>query len=309
MAPITSDSPDQLCEDNVLLDLWHPLGAVETMRWDRVWHEQLLGAPLTVGRSPGGILGAWRREARDCRTTSWPAEGPPETALPVIERYGYLWTSLGKPRPLFQIPEADESDRRLLHACSVTVHTSAPRSIENFLDMGHFPFVHTDVLGEEPHTEVKDYNVKASVADQEILATDCVFYQPRAALDSEGGAEVDYVYRVPHPHCAVLYKSSPGHEGRQDVIAVFLQALDQEHIRAHMWLCLLADENQPDWALRRFQSSIFGQDKPILENQMPRRLPLDPRAETPIRADKSAVAYRRWLRQLGVRYGVMSGAA
>ncbi|MDI3403236.1 aromatic ring-hydroxylating dioxygenase subunit alpha [Streptomyces sp. B-S-A6] len=188
------------------------------------------------------------------------------------------------------------------------LHTSAPRAVENFLDMGHFPFVHTAVLGDEPHTEVKDYTVEVSVADQEILATDCVFYQPQAALGAQGGADVDYVYRVPHPHCSVLYKSSPGYEGRLDAIALFVQALDQERIRAHMWLCLL-DDDQPDWALRRFQMSIFGQDKPILENQLPRRLPLDPRAETPIRADKSAVAYRRWLGQLGVRYGVIAGAA
>ena len=56
-------------------------------------------------------------------------------------------------------------------------------------------------------------------------------------------------------------------------------------------------------AMRRFQQMIFGQDKPILENQMPKKLPLDPRAETPIRADMSAIAYRRWLRELGLTFG------
>ncbi|SDZ32514.1 hypothetical protein SAMN05216215_106010 [Saccharopolyspora shandongensis] len=308
MAPLTAESPDQLCDDKVLLDLWHPMGAIETMPRNRVWHDQLLGHPLTTGRAPDGTLWVWKRAANDPPVGPWPADGPPEATLPVLERYGYLWTSFGAPRPLFHIREAEENDRRLLHACSVTLRTSAPRSIENFLDMGHFPFIHTAVLGEEPHTEVKDYNVEASVADQEILATECVFYQPQAAANSSGGAEVDYEYRVPHPHCSVLYKSSAIHQERFDVIALFVQALDQEHIRAHMWLCLL-DDDQPDWALRRFQVSIFGQDKPILENQLPRRLPLDPRAETPIRADKSSVAYRRWLGQLGVRYGVIRGAA
>ena len=38
-------------------------------------------------------------------------------------------------------------------------------------------------------------------------------------------------------------------------------------------------------ALRWFQQLIFGQDKPILENQIPKRLPLDPRAEIPARCD------------------------
>ena len=40
-----------------------------------------------------------------------------------------------------------------------------------------------------------------------------------------------------------------------------------------------------------------------------RRLPLDPRAETPIRADKSAIAYRRWLSRKGIAYGVIPQAS
>ena len=43
----------------------------------------------------------------------------------------------------------------------------------------------------------------------------------------------------------------------------------------------------------------------FLENQFPKKLPLDSRAETPIRADKSAIAYRRWLSQKGLTYGVI----
>lgn len=37
-------------------------------------------------------------------------------------------------------------------------------------------------------------------------------------------------------------------------------------------------------------------------------LPLDPRAETPIRSDRSSIAYRRWLSDLGVTYGVIGAA-
>jgi phenylpropionate dioxygenase-like ring-hydroxylating dioxygenase large terminal subunit len=80
--------------------------------------------------------------------------------------------------------------------------------------------------------------------------------------------------------------------------------VDQEHVRAHLLLCLI-DADTATTAIRRFQQTIFGQDKPILENQLPKRLPLDPRAEIPIRADKSAIAYRRWLRQKQITYGVI----
>ncbi|RVC10386.1 hypothetical protein ENZ74_16205, partial [Mesorhizobium sp. M7A.F.Ca.CA.002.15.2.1] len=58
---------------------------------------------------------------------------------------------------------------------------------------------------------------------------------------------------------------------------------------------------------RRFHQTILGQDKPILENQVPKRLPLDSRSEVPIRADAASAAYRRWLRERGLRYGVVAG--
>ena len=69
-------------------------------------------------------------------------------------------------------------------------------------------------------------------------------------------------------------------------------------------MCII-DDQSTDEEIRLFQQTIFGQDKPILENQFPKKLPLDPRAETPIRADKSAIAYRRWLSEKGITYGVI----
>ena len=227
------------------------------------------------------------------------ASGP----LPVIERYGYLWTSLGDPEPLFDIPEFDEPDRRILNAGTLQVATSAPRCVENFLDMGHFPYVHTDLLGVEPHTEVRDYNVNVD-ADGEIRATECVFYQPKAAANATEGQLTEYTYRVPHPYVAILYKSCAEDPTRSDVIALFLHPVDAETSRAHNFLCMVDSVNTKS-GMRHFQQLIFGQDKSILENQLPKRLPLDPRAETPIRADKSSIAYRRRLTDLGLRFGVI----
>ncbi len=278
------------CTDPAILNLWHVLVAEDEISRNGM-EIPLLEERISL--TPGeNSLVATRASA-------------PDRPLPVKRAFGYVWTSLGDPAPLFDIPEYAEPDRRNLNAGTVGVRVSAPRAIENFLDMGHFPFVHTGILGEEPHTEVKDYNV---ASDAEILATECLFYQPKAAATSSEGTDVEYVYRVPHPYCSVLYKSSGLDPTRMDVIALFVQPVTEESVRAHMLLSLLDDAND-DTAIRDFQLRIFGQDKPILENQQPRRLPLDPRAETPIRADKSSVAYRRWLTAKGVRYGVIPAAA
>lgn len=295
------------CTDQVILDLWHPLAALAEVRAGVVVDTVLLEERLSLAIDGKGSAAVWRDRA-DLAEGSLVDVAAIDGSLPVKLAYGYIWTSLGNPpADLFPIPEFDETDRRKLNAATVGVNVSAPRAIENFLDMGHFPYVHTDILGAEPHTEVKEYDVEISVDRDEILATRCRFFQPMASTTSTEGADVDYIYRVPHPYCSVLYKSSPVDESRLDVIAVFLQPVDQEHVRAHMMLCIL-DEDNEDKVIKRFQQTIFGQDKPILENQFPKRLPLDPRAETPIRADKSAIAYRRWLSQKGVTYGVIPAA-
>jgi phenylpropionate dioxygenase-like ring-hydroxylating dioxygenase large terminal subunit len=274
-------------------DLWHVISAVEDVPEGRVAVTRLFDQPVCYTRSEGAIR-VWRRDT--------------EAPLPVLERYGFLWTSLGTPPgDLFPIPEFAEADRFNICAGSIGVNVSAPRAIENFLDMGHFPYVHTDILGAEPHTEVKEYDVEISYERDEILATRCRFYQPMAALSATEGQEVEYIYRVPHPYCSVLYKSCPTDESRLDVIAIFCQPTSEETIRAHLLLSMIDDVNTLA-GMRRFQQTIFGQDKPILENQYPKKLPLDPRAETPIRADKSAIAYRRWLSNKGVNYGVIPAA-
>lgn len=288
---------DNRCTDQVILDNWHPLLPLADVRVGEVRTATLLGYEVSYTADSPGDVRVWR------------SDDPSAEPVPTRVDYLYLWVCLGTPtEAIFEIPEFLEPDRRNIHAGTIGVHVSAPRAIENFLDMGHFPYVHTDILGAEPHTEVAEYDVHIDPETNEVWATDCVFYQPRAATTSTEGQMSDYMYRVPHPYCVILYKTSPLSEERMDVIALFCRPVAADYIEAHMFLCLLDPDNSESM-IRKFQQTIFGQDKPILENQYPKLLPLDPRAETPIRADKVAIAYRRWLSDLGVTYGVIPAEA
>jgi phenylpropionate dioxygenase-like ring-hydroxylating dioxygenase large terminal subunit len=280
--------------ESIVLNEWHVLGAVGDLPAGSVRRRVLFGEPLAVLRYSDDTVGVWRYGAHP--------DGP---RLPSRLHCGHVWTSLGAPEhEPFAVPEFSEPDRRRAYCGSFGVHVSAPRAVENFLDMGHFPFVHGGVLGELPHTEVKDYDVAVSDDGREVVATRCRFYQPLSALSAKQGFEVEYVYRVPHPYCAVLYKSAACDPGRNDVIAIFARPISEEHISASLFMALV-DEESTDVGLSHFQQMIFGQDKPILENQRPRRLPLDPTAEIAVRADRMSVAYRRWLHERGVRYGTV----
>jgi phenylpropionate dioxygenase-like ring-hydroxylating dioxygenase large terminal subunit len=278
--------------DSAIVDQWHPIGCLAEMPLRGSTRTRLLGRDISIQRIGTEEL-----------LVQLPEEGSARE-LPTLRRYGFLWTSLGRPAgDLFPLPEWDENDRRNMNAATFGIKTSAPRAVENFLDMAHFPFVHGGYLGEEPYTEVGDYTVETK-ADGDIWVKGCVFYQPKAAATATEGFDVEYMYRVPHPYCAVLYKTHPVQRHRMDVMALFAQPLSEEEVNASLVLSLLDVENS-DNSIRRFQQTILAQDKPILENQMPRRLPLDPRAEMPVRADAASTTYRRWLQARSVRYGTI----
>lgn len=271
---------------NPMIDEWYPVGMLsqlETVGRDTM----LMGQPITVSMGKDGAPKVM-------------AQG---SALPTIRRYGHLWTSLGKPtKDLFAIPEVEQPGRRLVDVGVVRVRCSPLRAVENFLDIAHFPFVHTDILGAEPHTEVQRYEVEIREQEDEVWATKVQFYQPQAAKSAAGGITTDYMYRVPAPTCSILYKTSPPRPGEWDVIALFVQPLDDKHCDVWPWMALF-DDTSPMVDLIHFQQMIFLQDRSILENQIPQLLPLDPGMEIPTRADMTSVAYRRWLKRHGYTYG------
>jgi phenylpropionate dioxygenase-like ring-hydroxylating dioxygenase large terminal subunit len=278
------------CSDGALLDDWHVIADLAILSPSAPFRTRLLGVDLTISYSELHDVQVVRVDK--CETVH------------SAQRYGFLWVCLGKPqRDIVLVPETEETDRYVVTGGSIAVKVSGLRVVENFLDMGHFAFVHTGWLGEEPHTEVAPYKVEITDAD-EVLATGCKFYQPVASPTAKEGLVVDYVYKVIRPYIVALYKTNPVHRERLDVITLFVQPVDEENCIAHPLLCYLKVDIGES-AIRTFMQFIFAQDKPILENQFPKRLPLDPRAETPIRADAASVFYRRWLRDHAVSYGAI----
>ncbi len=271
---------------------WYPVAMISGIE-EAARETLLLGRKITLGREKGV-----------CRVRD--ASGK---TLPTVERFGHLWTSPGQPnRDLFTIPEAESPGRRLVDVGSVRVKCSPLRAVENFLDIAHFPFVHTDILGAEPHTEVDRYDVKIREEVDEVWATKVKFFQPQAARSAAGGITTEYMYRVPAPTCAVLYKTCPPRPGEWDVITLFVQPLTEEWCEVWPWMALYDDASTMA-EMVSFQQLIFMQDRSILENQIPRKLPLDPGMEAPTQADMTSVAYRRWLKRIGYTYGAQLVAA
>ena len=320
--------------------LWHPVAlacdlgskpmAVRLLERDVVlwrddaatvhaWADQCphRGAKLSLGRVEDGRLECayhgWQFAASgQCvKVPALPDFTPPAAhcakTYAAQEAYGLVWVRLSATGSAV-LPAFDaEGDARLrmVNCGPYDVATSAPRLVENFLDMSHFGFVHEGWLGMRSATAIEDYRVEATPTG--LLATQCKAWQPQSNIHSIAPAQVEYTYEVTAPFSAVLTKvpeaATVAVQGYRESIAMFVCPLSPETSR--VWFRLaVADFDSSDDKLRDFQHTIFMQDQPVLESQRPRCLPLDLRAELHTAADKASSAYRRHLKNLGITFGV-----
>lgn len=296
------------------LVLWRDgLGGVQALA-DRCPHR---GARLSLGRvTVQGRLECpyhgWQFEGSGQCThvPALPAFVPPTTHCArhheACEAHGLVWVRIA-PGSAALPPFAAEGDLRLrkLNCGPYDVAASAPRIIENFLDMSHFGFVHEGWLGSRDVPAIDDYRVEATTTG--LLATGCKAWQPQSNLHSTAPAQVEYTYEVTAPYAAVLTKlpeaGTTAVDGWRESIALFI--CPNTPVRSRVWFRLaVADFDSPDEKLQAFQHTIFTQDQPVLESQTPQCLPLDLRAELHTAADKASSAYRRFLRQSGITFGV-----
>ena len=292
-------------------------GAVQAFV-DRCPHR---GARLSMGRVENGHLECpyhgWQfASGGQCvKVPAVPDFVPPATqrvkSFDVQEAYGLVWVRLqgseadnanAAALPAFAA-ESDEHLRKV-NCGPYDVAASAPRIIENFLDMSHFGFVHEGWLGSRDATAMAAYKVESTATG--VLATGCKAVQPQSNLHSTSAAEVEYTYEVTAPYTAVLTKipeEGTSKQGWREQIGLFICPITPDTSR--VWFRLaVADFESTDAQLREFQHTIFVQDQPVLESQLPKALPLDPRAEMHSAADRMSSAYRRYLKASGITFGV-----
>ncbi|HEY0200811.1 MAG TPA: aromatic ring-hydroxylating dioxygenase subunit alpha [Burkholderiaceae bacterium] len=321
--------------------LWHPVALSPAVAQAPV-AVQLLETELVLWRDGTGAVRAWadrcpHRGARlslgqvqdgqiECPYHGWRFEGagrcthvpalpdftPPAShcaqTYTACEAYGLVWVRLahwGDVAPALPAFVAEDDARlRKVNCGPYDVKASAPRIVENFLDMAHFGFVHEGWLGARSSAAIDNYTVQTTPTG--LLATGCKAWQPQSNPHSTGPAQVEYTYEVCAPYTAVLTKvpdaATVPIDGYRESIALFVCPITPELSR--VWFRLaVADFESTDEKLRAFQHTIFTQDQPVLESQQPKRLPLDLRAELHTAADKASSSYRRFLKEHGIAFG------
>nr|AYN62287.1 truncated SxtDIOX [Heteroscytonema crispum UCFS10] len=183
--------------------------------------------------------------------------------------------------------------------------------MDNSLDVSHFPFVHDGWLGDRNYTEVEDYEVK--VDKDSLTMGKYQFHASKFNNNTQDNSRVTS-YSMSHPLCQ--YCSTEASEIRiVDLMTITPIDEDNSVLR---YLIMWKDSKTLDSKtleskiLAKFDQTIE-EDIRILHSQQPTRLPLlAPKQintqwfphEVHVPSDRCTVAYRRWLKELGVTYGV-----
>ena len=320
-----------MLDDPVLFRDWHVVGRASELPVGVVRPVRLLGVDLVLWRSEESIQvwtdlcihrgaklsGGWVKEgclhcpyhgwvygeSGECvRIPAHPGQKPPGRARtvthPVRVAYDLVWTCLGEPAgepPPF--PEWDDAAYRNIPCGPYAFRALGPRVIENFLDVGHFPFVHAGYLGDPARPEIDDY--EAEITGSGVIARDIPIWQPNP--DGTGKpAKVVYTYEALKPLTARFTKT----QGEQRFTMIdIVTPVDERTSVAWAIMAMNYAFDMPAERIRQVQDEITAQDLPIVESQRPEMLPLDLQSELHLRSDRTAIAYRKWLRQLGLKYG------
>ena len=319
-----------MLNDPVVLNDWHVVAYAPDLKAEKPMAVRLLDEDLVLWRV-GENIHAWRDlcvhrgtrlslgsvegETLRCPYHGWtsnqegkcvhfpahPRQKPPATACAKTyqarEKYNWIWVCLGLPtQEIAPFAQWDDPSFRKIHCGPYQYRASGPRAVENFLDVTHFPFVHQGLRGDPGHAEMNDYEVQ--VRPDGVSARDITVWQP----DPDGlgkGAHVTYTYEVLRCLTACFLKSSSGPR-----FAMYFTVTPVSECESIAWAYVAMDYGHlPEEEIRGFQDKITLQDVPIVESQRPELLPLDLQAELHLRSDRTAVAYRKWLRQLGLSFG------
>lgn len=318
-----------------IYDDWHPIALVESLQLGGLQQIRLLGQDLVLWRSESGSIQVWEdrcphrsvrlsggkvvdntivcpyhgmvynRAGQCIKVPAHPDYVPPKQACvrsyPVQEQYGLVFVCLGDaPKAIAPFPEwSDPSYFKVLtgpHFC----RTGGYRAIENFLDAAHFAHIHTDILGDLSFPEVSDYAVTTD--DRGVHFADIQVWQPDP-MGKGQGSFVTYQYSALRPLTAYLRKGNPA--GECLTILFCVTPVSEEECICWTWMAVnFMDASQKEEAIA-FQDRIFLQDLANLESHNPKRLPLNSSMEFHVPCDRGSLAYRKWLKQLGVTYGVI----
>ncbi len=248
---------------------------------------------------------AFSSEGKCSHIPAHPEKVPPKRSKACVktyhlkERYGMVWVCLGTPQqdvPLFQEWDNPQYYNKFFFD-GVHHRSSAPRTLENFIDVNHVPFVHNGTLGNPEYAITSSYKVE--VKEDGIHIHEAGAWQVDPKMNGAGSNE-SANFHVLRPLTACLRRET---EAGHMIIFFTVTPVDEEECLAWRWM--IFDYDVPPKEFRSFTDTIIREDVEAVESQKPLRLPLDLAAEYHLPSDRATITYRKWLKQLGATFGTI----
>ena len=320
--------------DSVLKREWHVACKADELNTEKPIGISIMGHRVVVWRDTEGVY-AWDDlcihrgmrlslgkvcEAKhlECPYHGWKYDGTgqcvsipahPDVKIPskararavyqAVEHAGLVWINLSdNPKPPPTIEEHGDASFRTVTSGPFHLNGSGPRAIENALDVAHFPFVHGGYLGSVEHPVIEDYQVEKT--EDAIYARNVRVYQPDP--DGNGvGQDVSYDYGILAP--LTMYFVKQVEDDKRLSILFSLRPESETESVGYFSTMMNYDHDTPSEEIDRFHSFLLEQDRLIVENQRPELLPMDLSAELHLRSDAMSIAYRQWLKEIGLSFG------
>lgn len=277
------------------------------------------GARLSIGELCNNTIvcpyhgWAFGEEGKCVNIPAIPDQTPPASAKVKTyhcqERYGFVWVCLGEPTvDISPFPEWYNENYRKFLCGPYPFHSSGPRVVENAVDPWHFPFVHEGGLGDRSQIMTVDGDYQVERAEDGVTSRNIRFWQPSDGTPISGISEI-VLQKICRPLTVYTVLNLPT---GQKTFFYTVTPVEEEESIVWMWVAANFGHDLPLSDLLTFQDRLAKEDADVVESQRPIRLPLSLHsspddefpAEVNTRGDQNTVAYRRWLKEIGVTFGV-----
>ena len=268
-------------------------------------------APLSHGSIEKGCLvcpyhGWTFGESGKCIDIPSSSDGVPVPArahleiFEVIEKYGLIWLCIGKPvNPLFDLKEEHDPSFRRINTEVQKWEVAATRMVDNFLDITHFPYVHSGTFGAGQETKVP--NITLEYLDDDFFGYryDVLAANPEEAKTTSGSDEetversMTSGFNLPLTvRSTITYRS-----GLEHVILLLSTPIDETSSYFTFVIWRNDDFSVPAEEVISFDRAIGEEDRVMLE-KLKGAMPLEKTALVNVQSDKATVEWRRQLLEL-----------
>lgn len=217
--------------------------------------------------------------------------------FPTRERFGLLWTCIGDAEkydlPAFPALEGVEPSD-LAFATPYIWPISAPRQVENFVDLAHLPLVHANTLGGDPTRALKPGRIEET--------NDAVILHANYVESNRDGSDrpSTFRYRVVLPF-AVDFTTAADADPDHAMKSVNIPSPTSAHESLVFQITLMpGSTDEQKQGLITMLDRVNQEDIVMLRGLATADMPLDHKHEIHLPVDNICHAYRKRLRDLGL---------